>query len=1458
MTTTGLLSVISLAFIVSLCLVHYSSATGSHTTSSWASMIPRSRYSFVNTICEGRTKTIRCVSAGHVILIEDAFYGRRDGSTCPSSTIRTRRCKSSKALPILWARCNGRRSCTITASNTRFQGDPCRGTYKYVQLQFRCGNPGTDTVGTCFANSWGSWLDIDNPSGTGDYELLSTHRSRSRSACTSPTGMQIQMKTGGSYTRAGNAVRNSLSYGMTCLNSEQSLMPSRTCKDYKVRYCCRGGASGIPCRRPTIPSGVNAWPSSKSTFNTNEYIRFTCPSGKTLSGGVSRTTCQANGAWLPSRIPTCVTSSSGCRGLARFSHGTITPRRTSWPVGSMATFTCDSGYSLVGRSPIRCMSNGQWSGSAPTCAVVSRDCGGEIVGQTSGRIQSPNYPNNYPNHKDCTWEITVNAGQTIEITIEKFALEPNRRCRYDYLEIFNGTSRNTRILKLCGFFTRRTYRSTGRSATLRFHSDSSVNKKGFDIRWRAVGAGCPAPTAPSYGTVSPSRSQHNPGDYVTYSCRTGYRLVGQARVRCGSSGSWSSSAPTCERRDPVTPTFKSCYAVGDPHYCTFDGKRFDYQGVCSYVLVKASSVPHGSNLRPFVVEVDNEHRGGNTRVSWLRKVIVRVGGIVIELLKGKVVQVDSETVNLPFSHPSSGVNIKFSGRFVVLTTSFQMKIIYDGKSYLTVRMPSTYSGIVEGLCGNYNGNPDDDFTRRGTRIILTDPTQFGNQFQTSSKPGCTRALPPRDETCPSSRKSVFRRQCSIITEENGCFASCHSLADPAPFLRDCVFDACVYNDALAALENNVGSYAQICQALGARICPEWRNTTNTPLSCGPNSHYNPCGSSCPRTCSQPRTVSCDRQCVEQCECDSGYVLSGDTCVRTSECGCSQNGKYYKNGDVTYTSGCGRKCTCQRGRMTCVRARCGSNERCGRDVFGRVACVPTGYGLCKAWGDPHYMTFDGSGWFDFMGTCSYTMARTNTLSTNDQRWFHVVATNEHRGSNTRVSFIKHITVTLFGGTVAVRLEKNRVVKVNGNVVASYHSPRFSIQISGRSTLLSTEHGLKVWFNGNGVRVKIPSTYKGQVHGVCGDYNGIKSDDLKTSGGVVTADFNEFAQSYQIGNCSDRIPEPFTCSNSERQRWSAEEFCGSLTARTGVFRPCHHTIDANTFFQKCVFDVCASNGDTTVLEQALEIYSEVCQAHDVELCDWRSRTNTRALRCPVYSHYEGCASACTDTCEEPYASSNCHIHGKVEACVCDVGYVRDGDNCIRKSECGCRVGNYYIRRGQRLTIPREYKVCTCLGQNRVRCTCSAGYTGSPCRDINECLSNPCDENASCTNTRGSFRCECDAGYNGNGFDCSAAARCAPEAILYGSYYPRSSNPRSVGSSIRYSCFRGYEIIGQAVLTCEEGGDWSHDFPTCAGNLHCANNVVMNMPHASIYLEDTHAHVMKVILEVEQLAQQTNVQL
>ena len=40
-----------------------------------------------------------------------------------------------------------------------------------------------------------------------------------------------------------------------------------------------------------------------------------------------------------------------------------------------------------------------------------------------------------------------------------------------------------------------------------------------------------------------------------------------------------------------------------------------------------------------------------------------------------------------------------------------------------------------------------------------------------------------------------------------------------------------------------------------------------------------------------------------------------------------------------------------------------------------------------------------------------------------------------------------------------------------------------------------------------------------------------------------------------------------------------------------------------------------------------------------------------------------------------------------------------------------------------------------------------------DINECDSTPCDVNAMCQDTNGSFVCVCNSGFSGNGFNCSS---------------------------------------------------------------------------------------------------------
>ncbi|CAA2968743.1 Serine threonine kinase [Olea europaea subsp. europaea] len=59
----------------------------------------------------------------------------------------------------------------------------------------------------------------------------------------------------------------------------------------------------------------------------------------------------------------------------------------------------------------------------------------------------------------------------------------------------------------------------------------------------------------------------------------------------------------------------------------------------------------------------------------------------------------------------------------------------------------------------------------------------------------------------------------------------------------------------------------------------------------------------------------------------------------------------------------------------------------------------------------------------------------------------------------------------------------------------------------------------------------------------------------------------------------------------------------------------------------------------------------------------------------------------------------------------------------------------------------------GLGGYRCYCSKGYEGNPylspgCSDIDECKSNPCNENGICTNIPGNFSCSCKHGYYGDG--------------------------------------------------------------------------------------------------------------
>lgn len=89
------------------------------------------------TLCENKDAKLRC-PWGTEIEITHANYGRTDAYTCPHRSIYDINCTDPTHTGRLQDECNGRRTCGVWARD-RFWGDTCKGTHKYLDVDYRCG-----------------------------------------------------------------------------------------------------------------------------------------------------------------------------------------------------------------------------------------------------------------------------------------------------------------------------------------------------------------------------------------------------------------------------------------------------------------------------------------------------------------------------------------------------------------------------------------------------------------------------------------------------------------------------------------------------------------------------------------------------------------------------------------------------------------------------------------------------------------------------------------------------------------------------------------------------------------------------------------------------------------------------------------------------------------------------------------------------------------------------------------------------------------------------------------------------------------------------------------------------------------------------------------------------------------------------------------------------------------------
>ncbi|XP_031734062.1 mucin-5AC-like isoform X2 [Anarrhichthys ocellatus] len=392
----------------------------------------------------------------------------------------------------------------------------------------------------------------------------------------------------------------------------------------------------------------------------------------------------------------------------------------------------------------------------------------------------------------------------------------------------------------------------------------------------------------------------------------------------------------------------TCSVYGAGHYMTFDQKRFTFDGSCEYILTQdyCGSAQSNGTFRVLTENVPC----GTTGTTCSKNIKIFLGSAELILAEGSYQLLSSgneETV--PFQYSTMGI-------YLVIEANNGLIFMWDRKTTLFIKLSPKYKGRVCGLCGNNDGNSNNDFTTRGNNVVVS-PLVFGNSWK--DLPSCPDA-PSITSPCIANpyRQAWAQKQCSII--QSDVFSACHSTVDPAPFFDACVFDSCACDTGgdCECLCTAVAAYAESCNQAG--ICIPWRTPKICPLFCDyynpPGEcewHYMPCGSPCMKTCRNP-SGNCSTQipplegCYPTCPPTQPYFDEDTmTCVSREQCGCyDKEGRHYNDNDKVPTTENCLTCTCSSMTIQCH--------------YDAQACTCTYRGNKYPLGDTIYNTTDGHG------------------------------------------------------------------------------------------------------------------------------------------------------------------------------------------------------------------------------------------------------------------------------------------------------------------------------------------------------------------------------------------------------------------------------------------------------------------------------------------------------------------
>ncbi|XP_076589526.1 von Willebrand factor [Chaetodon auriga] len=353
-----------------------------------------------------------------------------------------------------------------------------------------------------------------------------------------------------------------------------------------------------------------------------------------------------------------------------------------------------------------------------------------------------------------------------------------------------------------------------------------------------------------------------------------------------------------------------CLVVGQSHFKTFDNKFFTFAGRCQYLLAR-DCADNG-----FSVIIENVQCADDQDAVCTRSVTLSLPSLedmTVKLKHGGVVSVNSMDIQTPMHHGrlhiqrsvQSSVRVKFGD---------DLRLDWDGRGRVLLKLGPRWAGQTCGLCGNFNGNQGDDFLS-GSGLVEAGPQAFSQSWRINGD--CESSHKHETDPCAINPKRVRFAEEACLVMMSDVFSPCHFLVNPGPFQRFCRYDVCACVDGEECLCSALSAYSAACAARGVLL--NWRSPSLCELECTGGQVYEACGSTCDRTCRALSGVEagCDgeRVCEEGCFCPAGkYLSDSGECVTADLCTCLHDGQLYQPNDVYADHS--SICYCENGSMRC--------------------------------------------------------------------------------------------------------------------------------------------------------------------------------------------------------------------------------------------------------------------------------------------------------------------------------------------------------------------------------------------------------------------------------------------------------------------------------------------------------------------------------------------------------------